>query len=87
MAAHKLLEGGGVALLRGGDERVVLQRSPLAESTPQRSGWFPTASSANAEANKRIPTSWLSRASFGYSIVMPDDSPAIMGACSVIPAR
>ena len=25
VAAHKLLEGGGGALLRGGDERVVLQ--------------------------------------------------------------
>jgi hypothetical protein len=48
VAAHKLLEGGGVAVLRGGDERFVLQRSPLAESTPQRSRWFPTASSANA---------------------------------------
>src|SRR5438093_4616708 len=41
VAAHKLLEGGGVALLSGGDERFVLQRSPLAKSTPQQSGWFP----------------------------------------------
>ena len=44
VAAHKLLEGGGVALLRGGDERFVLQRSPLAESTPEAGGWFPVVS-------------------------------------------
>ena len=41
VAAHELLEGGGVALLCGGDKRLVLQRSPLAESTPQAWGWFP----------------------------------------------
>jgi hypothetical protein len=35
IAAHELLEGGGVALLRGGDEGCVFQRTPLAKSTPE----------------------------------------------------
>jgi len=41
VAAHQLLEGGIVALLRGGDERLVFQRTPLAKSTPETPGWFP----------------------------------------------
>ncbi|TMB71129.1 MAG: hypothetical protein E6J43_00320 [Chloroflexi bacterium] len=71
MAAHKLLEGDGVALLRGGDERVVFQRSPLAKSTPQRLGWFLMASSVNGERisdSGQLPWMESLRLFAGYSL-------------------